>query len=1356
MKQVFSVPVKGSLFKWQKATSKHLAVATPNSVVIYTRDGQQVESILTDAEVLEMEWSENGLYLAVLVKKPIVYIWDNTNLKSFGIDTGAKSLENMAWDNLGETLSFGTGKGNLLLLEVKTAKKTPIIGKHTKPIVSLDWGDNILACASLDRSFSLSNSQGDTLIQLGGLRGDPSKVKWIGQHSEKVAIVVGSKALFIYTHGPGGGSMELGFDQNYGSVVDYHWYKDKILLGFSKGYLVTVSTKKESLGKELFHSKCFREELLNLKVCEPLNMVACCGDHVVKIFDLSNLNDVNSVLHLDQEKSTQVGFSPDGSYLTVSSKDGHIYTYSCKVKLLSSSRGNRVAFVTDKNELVVSDTHSKIQQAIQEPLGLSLGGCHVLLQTESDSIRFVEITPQKSIADEMLYNYHQTIEDPVLGFTGVTEQVKYSGTVLEMQANWQYCVCLMENGTLQLHPIDQQYFAGSRGTITLPEDPNLGLVKSVLLTDFLLVFGTDKGDLVYYDLEELSQISHYRHQKPVQKLYGQPKNGSKIVFVDDTQGFVYSPTIDPLAISGWSEKTLGALWSDRSVFVTWESNHLTTHVLSNTLQGRKIISLSETTHLSYGYRPLLFYGNAVVCQNLGGKIDQVELETHKILNPQQLLSQYPTDAEQGKQLRTMYLVGLREDIWSYYPIVHSKKAWLLLAEQCLQSLDVSFAKRIYQQVLNDGGMVLCLERLQEIEDRMELMGHIAGIFQNFSLALQYFMNSENPKEALYLQTNLLEYESALELAKKYSPGEIPIIALDYALQLELDSKSSEAQSMFELALRTMDTHKFKNLSFKKDHLEQCQTGLVRTTFKLGDIHRGMTLLNVVSDKKLILECVQILQGLKWFNEAGQLLEKAEQWEQAAEIWVKLKNWSKVSQLADKIQSPRLYKQIAATKEAEGQYPDAATAYEKAKDYDNVARILVDHLHDLQGGANLVRVTKSRESAKKLAKLFTSSRRFQEAIEFYMIAGMQDEAFDLAKNQEMVHYFGELVLEDASVGLLTTIAQYFESKGDYFNAGKYQYHALHYPEALRLFLNAPVVDEPSIDYAITIIGEAKNDQLTHELIDFLMGETDGMPKDAKYIFKLYMSLKQFKEAARTAVIIAREEQVIGNYRGAHDLLLDNYKQLLSTGGKVPAELDRMLMILHSYILVKTLVKMNDHEKASRMLIRVSNNVSKFPAHVVPILTSTVIECHRSGFKKEAFDFAALLMRPEYRQKLDSKFKNKIEQVIRRPEMDTVEEHATPCPYCDTLVPETVLDCDTCKNKLPYCIATGQHMILKEWSVCPHCSFPAICSYFKELLRQTGQCPMCSESLDETQVYVVDNPQEYLQGKPDLEEFPVNNV
>lgn len=95
-------------------------------------------------------------------------------------------------------------------------------------------------------------------------------------------------------------------------------------------------------------------------------------------------------------------------------------------------------------------------------------------------------------------------------------------------------------------------------------------------------------------------------------------------------------------------------------------------------------------------------------------------------------------------------------------------------------------------------------------------------------------------------------------------------------------------------------------------------------------------------------------------------------------------------------------------------------------------------------------------------------------------------------------------------------------------------------------------------------------------------------------------------------------------------------------------------------------------------------------IVPILTSTVIECHRAGLKNAAFNFAAMLMRPEYRGQIDAKYSKKIEAIVRKaPRMKDIEnedEPLTPCPYCKSRVPETEVTCDKCKNTIPFCIAT----------------------------------------------------------------------
>lgn len=49
-----------------------------------------------------------------------------------------------------------------------------------------------------------------------------------------------------------------------------------------------------------------------------------------------------------------------------------------------------------------------------------------------------------------------------------------------------------------------------------------------------------------------------------------------------------------------------------------------------------------------------------------------------------------------------------------------------------------------------------------------------------------------------------------------------------------------------------------------------------------------------------------------------------------------------------------------------------------------------------------------------------------------------------------------------------------------------------------------------------------------------------------------------------------------------------------------------MLLHSYQLVKRLVKMGNHAGAARLLIRVCNNISLFPQNMAQVMTSCIGE------------------------------------------------------------------------------------------------------------------------------------------------------
>jgi len=195
-----------------------------------------------------------------------------------------------------------------------------------------------------------------------------------------------------------------------------------------------------------------------------------------------------------------------------------------------------------------------------------------------------------------------------------------------------------------------------------------------------------------------------------------------------------------------------------------------------------------------------------------------------------------------------------------------------------------------------------------------------------------------------------------------------------------------------------------------------------------------------------------------------------------------------------------------------------------------------------------------------------------------------------------------------------------------------------------------------------------------------------------------------------------------------------------------------VVLHSYVLVKTYVKVGDHLSAARLLVRVSKHISKFPAHIVPILTSTVIECQRAGLKWAAYEHASILMRdPDYRSQVAPTYKRKIENIIRKPDPalklakaqkeeggeaaaigdssgEDAKELLSKCPNCGSIGSEYDLQCQHCKIMVPFCSASGKRMAAEDWGVCKSCSFPFRCSSMRALFdKGETRCQLCHTSL-----------------------------
>ena len=152
-----------------------------------------------------------------------------------------------------------------------------------------------------------------------------------------------------------------------------------------------------------------------------------------------------------------------------------------------------------------------------------------------------------------------------------------------------------------------------------------------------------------------------------------------------------------------------------------------------------------------------------------------------------------------------------------------------------------------------------------------------------------------------------------------------------------------------------------------------------------------------------------------------------------------------------------------------------------------------------------------------------------------------------------------------------------------------------------------------------------------------------------------------------------------------------------------------------------------------------------AHALSLM---LISSHMHARTQCNLRYATTLMRPEYRQQIGDAYKRKIEAIVRKPgERTDVEEPETPSPFdTNTRVAETTLECPSTRNQLPYCVATGRHIVLTDLTTCPSCAFPALFSAFTAMIEAEGTCPMCQQevSLASIRQLEVEEASEWLHG------------
>ena len=1149
------------------------------------------------------------------------------------------------------------------------------------------------------------------------------------------------------------------------------------------------------IGEEKYAQQVHKSKLITFSYNDVLKRVATAGNDGVHVLDAKTFHELKAEFisqeDIENGKISDVKWSPDGQILSIATLSGNIYNFLAKMDTLFATYSSTLCYLSSLREISIINTKRRTRPVEVtlplEPTVIAIGAKHVA-GGMNNKVYYHRIGNNNNNNNNNK-NYHRDN-----GSDFIVNEQEYVGKVKEVILN-DYFAAVLTDTKVFLHPIEKSTSSKSyqeqSKSFPTREEGSYAKVSCIGLTDDFLFYGTEAGAVEVFYLHEWMTLAgaELRLDNSIKKVFPN-QSGTRVVVVDSSnQVFLFNPVTgggvnQSITLFEDTPTTISnIIWdvNEKNVIHIFEGKYAHSYVYApTTIKGPLLVKLgpvevssegavtlrSERVLIGNGLVVLLSTSGSLTCQNVDGHLttcyhpyfDQLHQhdglespssrESKKFIGSPNPNNKNSTPAMQRNRFCQSLALLKLEDSWQAALEIDKREYWLALSGKAMEMLNVELAIRVYRQ-LGDAGMVMSLMKCQHVEDKHLLGGHIAMLFSDYHRAQELFLLSSKPIAALDMQCDLMRWDQALKLAHNLAADRIPMISIRYGQQLEFRENPERALRLFESALNAVDND---GMGICPESLTPVAlSGVARCNLRLGNVRQGVRIAEEVDTKELYLECGEILEHHKQHSEAASLYMKADNLDKAAEIFVKhlIKiDKSRIDEavpILEKVTNSQLNSTFAKVCVAAGKYQEAAQAYERANDIDKVVEIMLKNLDQVQEAFNLVRSSSSTEGALLVADYCLEIQNYRGAIEFLMMANKSEDAFNLAQSHSQVDVYASLLGDNIAGEDALRVAHYYEKIQDLGQAGKYYALCSQYQRALKLFIQC---GDREIDAAIDVVGKSQNEHLTHQLIDFLVGEKDGIPKDPNYIYRLYMALRKYDDAAKTALIIARQEQDMGNYTLAHNVVTETIRKLEEDNIRVPLQLRTQFVLLHSYLLMKRLIKSGNHQDAARMSLRVSESVSKFPQHIVPILTTTVVECQRAGLKASAYEYAVILMRPEHRPTIDPNLKRKIEAIVRRraSNLEDIAEGLSMCPISNQLIAESNLSCPTTRDALPMCIITGKHMVLDDWCFCPNSNFPALHSEYiqyieneyKSALKATGQEEMVFSSPSKRSMAVAMDP------------------
>uniref|UniRef100_A0A669F1B2 Uncharacterized protein n=1 Tax=Oreochromis niloticus TaxID=8128 RepID=A0A669F1B2_ORENI len=435
------------LYKWQKSFGRYMLL-----------QGEQDNTVFLITSFLLFLCKA----LLIAAKSSSIFLWDASVSKTSQIDSGMRDqMSFVLWSKTSPLLAVGTVKGNLLIYNQQTSRKIPVLGKHSKKITCGCWSSqNLLALGSDDNTLSISNHEGDTIRQTT-VRGKPAEMYFSVMKTDESSAQgestcsVDKKILMLFNINDPGNQIELAFERHYGNIVSYRWYGDGyILIGFSHGYFVVISTHIREMGYELYRAHNHKDCLNSIAISTAVNKCAILHSSITVDPGVSPPTGLD-----------QLSWTDDGQLLALSTQRGTLHVFLTKLPILGDSYGTRLAYLTSLLEVTVCnqvDEESPVTIEVEvEPTFIAVGPCHVAVGMNNRA-------------------WFYALADQEPGVYICLKDIEYLGTIASMCLNSDYAAALFE-GKVQLHVVShlirtRRKKAASFATPSLPISSTMALM----------------------------------------------------------------------------------------------------------------------------------------------------------------------------------------------------------------------------------------------------------------------------------------------------------------------------------------------------------------------------------------------------------------------------------------------------------------------------------------------------------------------------------------------------------------------------------------------------------------------------------------------------------------------------------------------------------------------------------------------------------------------------------------------------------------------------------------------------------------------------------------------------------------